>query len=199
MIEKELLATLVRAIERIVIVIFGGVSIWMGWNLFKTNILQKGSGKTTIGNWQIELKEVGPGVFFALFGAIILIVSLQASLVLDSKENPAQHAPNDKKDKSRLRYLSNQEKNEARIFSLAVNELIEQSEEYCRKENKAVCKLNYAAGIIKNYRDKNVIPSAFSITVREAASKSIKPEDADKEIQNDLSEYYDWLKNRIGG
>ena len=64
-----------RAIERLLIVLFGGMSLILGWYLFKLGILKRQEAELSGAGWKIKLMNVGPGVFFALFGSIIFIVA----------------------------------------------------------------------------------------------------------------------------
>ncbi len=66
-----------RAIERILAVIIGGICIYLGYRLF-LRIPEQKEGEATInfpGDISIYIARVGPGVFFALFGAMILVMS----------------------------------------------------------------------------------------------------------------------------
>ena len=71
-----------RAIERMIGVLIGGISIFLGYRLF-LNLPEKtdGQGKFILpGGISVYLSRVGPGVFFALFGAGVIIASLYFSL-----------------------------------------------------------------------------------------------------------------------
>lgn len=74
-----------RVVERALAIIIGGISIYLGYRLFIQLPTQKDStGKLTLpGNISVYFSRVGPGVFFCLFGAAILIVSLQHGIDLD--------------------------------------------------------------------------------------------------------------------
>jgi hypothetical protein len=66
-----------REFERIMIIAAATWSLWMGWQLFlrlPSDIVQ--SGKLTFSGLVIQLQRVGPGVFFAAFGAVVLGVSM---------------------------------------------------------------------------------------------------------------------------
>lgn len=74
-----------RVIERVLAVVIGGLSIFLGYRLFIKLPEQKdSSGKVILpGDISIFFSRVGPGVFFSLFGAAVVVVSLQHGLELD--------------------------------------------------------------------------------------------------------------------
>ena len=69
---------LLRSFERILDAIMGGISIYLGYRLFlKLPEKTDSQGKIILpGNISIYLSRVGPGVFFALFGAAVIALSL---------------------------------------------------------------------------------------------------------------------------
>jgi branched-subunit amino acid transport protein len=73
-----LAVVLTRATERILIVLVGALSIYLGYRLFKMIAPTRrhaADGETKIelpGGVSIFLTRVGPGVFFALFGAALI-------------------------------------------------------------------------------------------------------------------------------
>jgi hypothetical protein len=71
----------VRGVERIIVVLIGGMSIYLGYRLFLKLPQLESDGKITL-PWDISLLlgRVGPGVFFALFGAAVVIFSLQRTV-----------------------------------------------------------------------------------------------------------------------
>lgn len=79
------IATL-RMMERLLAVITGGFSIYLGYRLFVSIPSQaNGEGKFALpGGISIYLTRVGPGVFFALFGAIVVALSFHYSIKIDS-------------------------------------------------------------------------------------------------------------------
>jgi hypothetical protein len=71
-----------RMMERILAVAIGGVAIYLGYRLFlKVPERHDSQGRITL-PWNITvlLSRVGPGVFFALFGAAIVAYSLHESV-----------------------------------------------------------------------------------------------------------------------
>ena len=72
-----------RAVERIVAVVIGGLSVYLGYRLFLHIPEQKeGEGKIDLpGGISIFVTRVGPGVFFALFGAVIVAFSVYHGII----------------------------------------------------------------------------------------------------------------------
>ena len=63
-----------RFAERLVAILIGGVAIYLGYRLFlEVPSARESDGKFTFPwNASVALTRVGPGVFFALFGAIVV-------------------------------------------------------------------------------------------------------------------------------
>jgi len=74
---------IMRAIERILAVLIGGLSVYLGYNLFLHLPEQTDSaGKIILpGNISVYLSRVGPGVFFALFGVVVVALSLHKAII----------------------------------------------------------------------------------------------------------------------
>jgi hypothetical protein len=67
-----------RFAERLLAVLFGGMAIYLGYRLFLlVPERREGEGRFTF-PWDasVVLTRVGPGVFFALFGALVVGTSL---------------------------------------------------------------------------------------------------------------------------
>lgn len=71
-IDIETLLAIFRGAERLFIVLAALLSITYGWNLFRTRILSSQKAEFSAGDWTVKFASVGPGVFFALFGAFVL-------------------------------------------------------------------------------------------------------------------------------
>jgi hypothetical protein len=73
---------ILRSLERILCVLFGGLLIYIGYKLFLHVPTKEGSdGRFRLpGGWGIHLTRVGPGVFFSLFGTAILIMSFMSPI-----------------------------------------------------------------------------------------------------------------------
>ena len=70
---EALLNTLVmgRIVERIAVVVIAGLAIVLGWELMRRR-LTSGDAEIQHGGIKVTLRRVGPGVIFALCGAIVL-------------------------------------------------------------------------------------------------------------------------------
>jgi hypothetical protein len=66
-----------RGIERLLTIVFGGISLILGWSLFKTGIIHDQNVEVKSESWLLRFRKVGPGTFFALFGAAILVVAIR--------------------------------------------------------------------------------------------------------------------------
>ncbi|SEA66230.1 hypothetical protein SAMN05660964_02107 [Thiothrix caldifontis] len=78
-----------RIAERILGVLIGGFAVYLGYRLFiELPIQTDSSGKVILpGGVSIYLSRIGPGVFFALFGAMIVGASLLSKIELVSHES----------------------------------------------------------------------------------------------------------------
>lgn len=108
-----------RGIERLLIVIIGGVSIVAGWNLFREGVLGESSGTFQGKGWKFTLQKAGPGIFFAFFGSAICINSTVNGLSIKPKENSTAHTNKE----YNTYYLGGQSSISDLDFSNAVNTL----------------------------------------------------------------------------
>jgi len=69
-----LAVVLSRAVERVLLIVVGGFAIYLGYKLFLViPSADRGEGKIALpGGVSIFLTRIGPGVFFALFGAGVI-------------------------------------------------------------------------------------------------------------------------------
>ncbi|MCH4564838.1 hypothetical protein MKP05_17210 [Halomonas sp. EGI 63088] len=73
---------MLRAIERILVVLFAGMAIYLGYRLFLAVPAHRDSdGKVTLpGGTEVVLNRAAPGLFFALFGSVALGISLYSAV-----------------------------------------------------------------------------------------------------------------------
>lgn len=77
-----------RMIERILATLLGGFFSWLGYRLFlDVTPKQNSSGEFKLPSGiGLQLTRVGPGVFFALFGAAIICYSFYSRVTIDRTE-----------------------------------------------------------------------------------------------------------------
>jgi hypothetical protein len=78
-----------RVLERLMICGFAGLCLTFGWNLFRVGVLNEQSAELSAKGWRVNLKRVGPGAFFALFGCAVLSISLRSPLALPLASVPS--------------------------------------------------------------------------------------------------------------
>jgi len=78
---------LLRSLERILAVAIGGMSIALGYRLFLALPEQRDSSGSVKLPWSISivLSRVGPGAFFALFGAAVVAFGLHSAVSVSSE------------------------------------------------------------------------------------------------------------------
>ena len=78
---------LLRSLERILAVGIGGLSIVLGYRLFLALPEQRDSAGTVKLPWNISvvMSRVGPGAFFALFGAAVVAFGLHSAVSISSE------------------------------------------------------------------------------------------------------------------
>ena len=97
--DPQSLVIIFRMIERILGVLIGALLIYLGYRLFLSlskRGRESGSGDFSFaGGNKIRLSKVGPGVFFALFGAGLIVFSLVRPVSLTTSQ-PVSKASNSK-------------------------------------------------------------------------------------------------------
>jgi hypothetical protein len=81
-----------RTIERLLTVGFSGLSIVLGWSLFKARLLKDQTAEFTSKSWTLRLERVGPGIFFALFGVLGLLYAQMHPLHLTGDDKARSSA-----------------------------------------------------------------------------------------------------------
>ncbi len=95
MLTGDEISFLTRMGERLLGVLIGGMSVFLGYRLF-TKLPEKtdSSGKLILpGGTSIWLSRVGPGVFFALFGAAIVATAFKQGVEMTSRVSVATTDP----------------------------------------------------------------------------------------------------------
>lgn len=87
--------TILRMVERILAVLIGGMAIYLGYRLFFHLPFERShKGELALPGVKIVLSRVGPGVFFAAFGSVVLYFSITAEVSISrSTQTQAQLPP----------------------------------------------------------------------------------------------------------
>jgi hypothetical protein len=93
--DDQTLVVILRGAERILVDLGGALAVYLGYQLFlRMPSRERGEGKFELpGGISIYVSRVGPGVFFSLFGAAILGLSLVHGVSQDSTRSTAAGAP----------------------------------------------------------------------------------------------------------
>ena len=96
--DPQSLVVVLRMVERILGVLLGGLLIYFGYRLFVSLPAKRGGDGGTgdfsfAGGNKIKLSKVGPGVFFALFGAGLVVFSLTRPVSLSVSSPAAKPLP----------------------------------------------------------------------------------------------------------
>ena len=85
----------VRALERVLAVVVGGLSIYLGYRLFvAVKATGEGSARVKLpSDMTVMVSRVGPGVFFALFGALVVGASFAFPIRYSQSESQAADGP----------------------------------------------------------------------------------------------------------
>lgn len=79
--DAQMLAIVFRGGERLGIVAIAALCIWLGYRLFQSLPAEhNASGTLTLPSAKLVMSKVGPGVFFALFGGLVLWQAVQTQL-----------------------------------------------------------------------------------------------------------------------
>jgi hypothetical protein len=79
---------------RCLIAIAGGLAIYLGYRLFFVVLDRQGEISIKTGKqYQVRMRDVAPGTFFALFGAFVLAVSLFNPIRFENREFAPARAP----------------------------------------------------------------------------------------------------------
>jgi hypothetical protein len=85
----DLAMVVIRGIVLIVAALGGVLSIYFGWKLYRDGLASAVSAEASRNNsWAFKMRAVGPGVFFALFGAALLVYLTRQEMAIQSATDP---------------------------------------------------------------------------------------------------------------
>ena len=73
-----------RIVERILVVIFGGLSLVLGWRLFMVGVVDPQIAEIKFKDWKVSLRQVGPGSVFAALGIGVMAFALSRPLEINA-------------------------------------------------------------------------------------------------------------------
>jgi CHAT domain-containing protein len=73
-----------RGVERVLIVLAGMLCIYLGYLLFVKGVSGKASLRAEFNKSKVQLVNAMPGIFFALFGAAVLIFMIRQAVTFDA-------------------------------------------------------------------------------------------------------------------
>jgi hypothetical protein len=69
-----------RIVERVLVVMFGGLSLVLGWHLFRVGVVDPQIAEIKFKDWKVSLRQIGPGSVFAALGIGVMAVALSRPL-----------------------------------------------------------------------------------------------------------------------
>ncbi len=78
-----IIATLMRAGERWLVVLFAGLSIYYGYRLFLSLPMRDHEGRIELPGFKVVLAKGGPGIFFVAFGTAVLLTAFTEEVNVD--------------------------------------------------------------------------------------------------------------------
>jgi len=116
-----------RIVERLLIVLVGGMCVYLGYRLFDRAHQRQGELELKGQTSSLKLRDVAPGIYFALFGSLLLIVAVFIQLEI----------PKNGVNKEGVKYLRNFKSAKAKTIDLQLR-ACEISVEQAYKELKAL-------------------------------------------------------------
>lgn len=156
MYSETMVLTVGRTVERLLADAMFGVSLVLGWNLFRVGVLNDQTALLSGKGWKVHLQKVGPGIFFALFGAVGLCIAIQKPLMIDSEKAPAS-GPSSAGEKFQAEYANKNTEVQQYITALTtVEEIGIRDDGTHSAEKEALLKAKpileqYRTTLLKNY------------------------------------------------
>lgn len=85
---------MLRMFERLLGVMFGGMSLFLGYKLFAIGVTVEQAGDVELmGKLKMRAKAFGPGIFFAAFGALIVSLSFVSRISMEARGSAPTERP----------------------------------------------------------------------------------------------------------
>jgi hypothetical protein len=177
------LVILGRIAERFCASIGAIIALWCGFRLFYTVATQDSTAEIVASGYKFAMTKVGPGIFFALFGSIILVYSITSHVSFSSEElsalkkspapaSEAQQSTQSLPESSRAfkyRGIAGTRKDDIPILIRAVNTLVDMADrqgqgttKFSERETALILKsVSKLKDIQRSYIDNIIRDGAF--------------------------------------
>lgn len=192
-----------RVLERVLITLFAGGSMFLGWHLFAAGIDKMQKAELTHKAWSVKLERVGPGIFFALFGATLLALGLitPLSTMRHDSSGPVADQSGSSAGQIEFRYVEDQQAM-ALSLSQSIN-TIERHFERLEDEDRERKRLERPLSVLQSFRNE-LVADRFGRAALETytANETLFMRDpsalsrTDRELADELSE---WLVESLPG
>lgn len=193
-----------RGLERLIIILFSGMSLVLGWHLFKIGVLSEQQSEIKAGDIWIKLQKVGPGVFFALFGVVVFIYSLSSpfNFELSSVDTKQPFDDADTPIVVKGSYLSQDQKKYLKL-SKSINTIKEIYETTATPNFSNSDKQLLLVSIENLEKERDVWIAAFfgknslSLWASKGNDYLISPENVSKKDRESLNEIEPWMSSTL--
>lgn len=121
--DTESAVIMFRGTERILVVLSGFFSLWIGWSLFKHGIVGMQKAEFEGGGFSFKASKASPGIFFSLFACVILSVSIANPLTVGDSIDTERGSVKDPSRRPSIVYFENNEADETETFLMSINTL----------------------------------------------------------------------------
>lgn len=189
-----------RAIERIVIVLIGGASLWMGWQLFLRLQLETQQAELDFNKISVKLQRVGPGIFFAAFGTVLLGLAIYQLPTLKMPSDTIPPSPVN--NTLSLTYFGQDVTSDKRTVR-ALNTVISIDPKNVTYTDGPVVEADFAKALVELQKMRyNLLLSRFSSPqldtwIKYGSKFSNDPNSAPPEVREDLRRIKPWFDETI--
>lgn len=195
---------LFRGIERLIITLFSGLSLVLGWHLFKIGVLSEQKSEIKAGDIWIKLQKVGPGVFFALFGVVVFVYSLSSPFDFELSKYKNELSTEDKFSQvlARGSYLTQDQKKYLEL-SRSINTIREIYETTATPNFSSSDKQLLSKSISNLERERDVwIATLFgtnslALWVSKGNDYLISPDSVSQQERRDLNALEPWMSGTL--
>jgi hypothetical protein len=181
-----------RGLERLIAVLIGAFCVYLGYKLFdKLPEKSDSSGKTILpGGISIYFSRVGPGIFFALFGAVIIIYSIITQVSIN---DPMFAINASDKDSTRIRQITYFGNQKGIIDSTEIEKYRYDTRDYILKLNQLTTSLNKSISDKSTKFDEQLVTD---INIMMPEIKHILMARVWAEDWGDYKNFKRWVKNK---